>query len=168
MYKSETTLHKSPFGWGCGTQLMYSALDSGYVRTTQRKGELIANNQATNWVPAHIKTGRMGDWLENNVDWAISRSRYWGTPLPFWVCDNCEQQKCISSSAELGLKADTDLHRPFLDTGTLPCDKCDGVMRRDTAELDAWFDSGSMPFAPRGHPLPGIKAFDETFPADFI
>ncbi|HKB34278.1 MAG TPA: isoleucine--tRNA ligase [Candidatus Dormibacteraeota bacterium] len=168
LYKSETTLHTYPFCWRCGTPLIYYALDSWYVRTTQRKGELIANNQATNWVPAHIKTGRMGDWLENNVDWAISRSRYWGTPLPFWVCDNCEQQKCISSSAELGLKADTDLHRPFIDTVTLPCDKCDGVMRRVPEVLDAWFDSGSMPFAQRGHPLQGTKEFEETFPADFI
>ena len=168
LYKSETTLHTYPFCWRCGTPLIYYALDSWYVRTTQRKAELIANNQATNWVPAHIKTGRMGDWLENNVDWAISRSRYWGTPLPFWVCDKCEQQKCISSSAELGLKADTDLHRPFIDTVTLPCEKCDGVMRRVPEVLDAWFDSGSMPFAQRGHPLQGTKEFEETFPADFI
>jgi isoleucyl-tRNA synthetase len=168
LYKSETILHTYPFCWRCSTALIYYALDSWYVRTTDRKAELIANNNATNWVPAHIKTGRMGDWLENNVDWAISRSRYWGTPLPFWVCEKCGEQKCVSSSAELGLKEDTDLHRPFIDTVTLPCKKCDGVMKRVPEVLDTWFDSGSMPFAQRGHPRHGTKEFEETFPADFI
>jgi isoleucyl-tRNA synthetase len=168
LYKSETILHTYPECWRCRTPLIYYALDSWYVRTTERKAELIANNLATNWVPAHIKTGRMGDWLENNVDWAISRSRYWGTPLPFWVCEQCEEQKCVSSSAELGLAEDTDLHRPFIDSITLPCDKCGGVMRRVPEVLDAWFDSGSMPFAQRGYPRQGVKEFEETFPADFI
>jgi isoleucyl-tRNA synthetase len=168
LYRSETILHTYPECWRCRTPLIYYALDSWYVRTTERKDELIANNAATNWVPAHIKTGRMGDWLENNVDWAISRSRYWGTPLPFWVCDKCDEQRCVSSSAELGLKEDTDLHRPFIDSVTLPCSKCDGVMRRVPEVLDAWFDSGSMPFAQRGHPRRGTKEFEEAFPADFI
>jgi isoleucyl-tRNA synthetase len=168
LYKSETILHTYPFCWRCSTALIYYALDSWYVRTTDRKAELIANNLATNWVPAHIKTGRMGDWLENNVDWAISRSRYWGTPLPFWVCDKCGEQRCVSSSAELGLKEDTDLHRPFIDTVTLPCEKCDGVMKRVPEVLDTWFDSGSMPFAQRGYPRSGEKEFKDTFPADFI
>jgi isoleucyl-tRNA synthetase len=168
LYRSETILHTYPECWRCRTPLIYYALDSWYVRTTERKDELIANNAATNWVPAHIKTGRMGDWLENNVDWAISRSRYWGTPLPFWVCDKCDEQRCVSSSAELGLKEDTDLHRPFIDSVTLPCTKCDGVMRRVPEVLDAWFDSGAMPFAQRGHPRHGTKEFEETFPADFI
>jgi len=168
LYRSETILHTYPECWRCRTPLIYYALDSWYVRTTERKDELIANNAAANWVPAHIKTGRMGDWLENNVDWAISRSRYWGTPLPFWVCDKCDEQKCVSSSAELGLKEDTDLHRPYIDSVTLPCEKCDGVMRRVPEVLDAWFDSGSMPFAQRGHPRHGTKEFEETFPADFI
>jgi isoleucyl-tRNA synthetase len=168
LYKSETILHTYPFCWRCNTALVYYALDSWYVRTTQRKAELIANNAATNWVPAHIKTGRMGDWLENNVDWAISRSRYWGTPLPFWVCEQCEEQKCVSSSAELGLAEDADLHRPFIDSVTLPCEKCGGVMKRVPEVLDTWFDSGSMPFAQRGYPRSGKQQFDETFPAQFI
>ncbi len=168
LYKAETMLHTYPFCWRCSTPLIYYALDSWYVRTTERKAELIANNAATNWVPAHIKTGRMGDWLANNVDWAISRSRYWGTPLPFWVCDKCGEQRCVSSSAELGLKEDTDLHRPFLDTVTLPCEKCDGTMKRVAEVLDTWFDSGSMPFAQRGHPRQGEREFKESFPADFI
>jgi isoleucyl-tRNA synthetase len=168
LYKSETILHTYPFCWRCQTALIYYALDSWYVRTTERKAELIANNNATNWVPPHIRTGRMGDWLENNVDWAISRSRYWGTPLPFWICEKCGEQRCISSSAELGLKDDVDLHRPFIDTVTLPCEKCDGVMKRVPEVLDTWFDSGSMPFAQRGHPRHGTNEFEETFPADFI
>jgi isoleucyl-tRNA synthetase len=168
LYKSETIQHTYPFCWRCQTALIYYALDSWYVRTTERKAELIANNNATNWVPAHIKTGRMGDWLENNVDWAISRSRYWGTPLPFWICEKCGEQRCVSSSAELGLKEDQDLHRPFIDTVTLPCEKCDGVMRRVPEVLDTWFDSGSMPFAQRGYPRGGEQEFKETFPADFI
>ena len=168
LYKSETILHTYPFCWRCHTPLIYYAIDSWYVRTTERKAELIANNAATNWVPAHIKTGRMGDWLENNVDWAISRSRYWGTPLPFWICEKCAEQKCVSSSAELGLKEDQDLHRPFIDTVTVPCEKCGGVMKRVPEVLDTWFDSGSMPFAQRGYPSHGEKEFKETFPADFI
>jgi isoleucyl-tRNA synthetase len=168
LYKAETILHTYPECWRCGTPLIYYALDSWYVRTTDRKAELIANNLATNWVPAHIKTGRMGDWLENNVDWAISRSRYWGTPLPFWVCEQCEEQRCVSSAAEIGLDDEADLHRPYIDQVTIPCAKCGGVMRRIPEVLDTWFDSGSMPFAQRGHPRHGTKEFEETFPADFI
>src|SRR6266699_2817940 len=168
LYKAETILHTYPECWRCSTSLIYYALDSWYVQTTKHKAELLFNNLNTNWVPAHVKTGRMGDWLENNVDWAISRSRYWGTPLPFWVCEKCSEQKCVSSSAELGLKEDQDLHRPYIDTVTLPCEKCGGVMRRVPEVLDTWFDSGSMPFAQRGHPRHGTKEFEESFPADFI
>src|SRR3982075_4305854 len=168
LYRSETILHTYPECWRCRTPLIYYALDSWYVRTTERKAELIANNTATNWIPAHIKTGRMGDWLENNVDWAISRSRYWGTPLPFWVCEKCGDQRCVSSAAEIGLDDSADLHRPFIDTVTLPCEKCGGVSKRVPEVLDAWFDSGSMPFAQRGYPRHGEQEFKETFPADFI
>src|SRR5438309_3439486 len=168
MYKSQTILHTYPECWRSGTSLIYYALDSWYIRTTERKQELLDNNRATNWVPAHVKTGRMGDWLENNVDWAISRSRYWGTPLPFWVCEKCGEQKCVSSSADLGLKDDVDLHRPFIDTVTLECEKCGGLMKRVPEVLDTWFDSGSMPFAQRGYPRKGKEQFDETFPAQFI
>jgi isoleucyl-tRNA synthetase len=168
LYKAGTILHTYPECWRCRTPLIYYALDSWYVRTTERKAELIANNAATNWVPAHVKTGRMGDWLENNVDWAISRSRYWGTPIPIWVCDKCEEQRCISSAAEVGLADDADLHRPYIDAVTIPCPKCGGVMRRIPEVLDCWFDSGAMPFAQRGYPRQGKKEFEETFPADFI
>ena len=168
LYKAGTILHTYPECWRCKTPLIYYALDSWYVRTTDRKAELIANNAATNWVPAHVKTGRMGDWLENNVDWAISRSRYWGTPIPIWVCEQCEEQRCVSSAAEVGLADDADLHRPYIDSVTLPCERCGGVMKRIPEVLDAWFDSGSMPFAQRGYPRKGVDEFKQTFPADFI
>ena len=168
LYKSETTLHTYPFCWRCGTPLIYYALDAWYIRTTARKEQLIANNNATNWVPAHIKTGRMGDWLENNIDWQFSRTRYWGTPLPIWACEACEEKRIVSSAAELGLAPDADLHRPYIDEVTLKCEKCGGVMRRVPEVLDTWFDSGSMPFAQRGSPREGKELFEETFPADFI
>jgi isoleucyl-tRNA synthetase len=168
LYKAETILHTYPFCWRCGTPLIYYALDAWYIRTTERKSELLANNNATNWVPAHIKTGRMGDWLENNVDWQFSRSRYWGTPVPIWICESCEEQRMVSSAAELGLKDDVDLHRPYIDEVTLKCDKCGGIMRRVPEVLDTWYDSGSMPFAQRGYPRDGKELFEQTFPADFI
>jgi len=168
LYKAETILHTYPECWRCKTPLIYYALDSWYIRTTERKAELLANNNATNWVPAHIKTGRMGDWLENNVDWQFSRSRYWGTPLPIWVCEACDDKRIVSSAAEIGLKDDDDLHRPYIDAVTLPCEKCGGVMKRVPEVLDTWFDSGAMPFAQRGYPRQGKELFAETFPADFI
>jgi isoleucyl-tRNA synthetase len=168
LYKAGTILHTYPECWRCKTALIYYALDSWYVRTTARKEELIANNNATNWVPAHIKAGRMGDWLVNNVDWAISRSRYWGTPVPIWVCQACEEQRIVSSAEELGLPPDADLHRPYIDEVTLKCEKCSGVMRRVPEVLDTWYDSGSMPFAQRGYPRAGHDEFKLTFPADFI
>jgi len=168
LYKAETILHTYPFCWRCATPLIYYALDAWYIRTTARREELIANNNATNWVPEHIKSGRMGDWLKNNIDWQFSRSRYWGTPVPIWICEGCDAQRIVSSAAELGLKDDADLHRPYIDAVTLPCDKCGGVMRRVPEVLDTWFDSGSMPFAQRGYPRDGKELFEETFPADFI
>jgi len=168
LYKGESILHTYPYCWRCGTPLIYYALDAWYIRTTERKYQLIANNNATNWVPEHIKTGRMGDWLENNVDWQFSRSRFWGTPVPIWVCEGCEDQRIVSSAAELGLQDDADLHRPYIDDVTLPCEKCGGVMRRVPEVLDTWFDSGSMPFAQRGYPRHGEELFEPTFPADFI
>ncbi len=168
LYKAETILHTYPECWRCKTPLIYYALDAWYIRTTERKAELLANNSATNWVPAHIKTGRMGDWLENNIDWQFSRSRYWGTPVPIWICEQCGEQRCVSSAAELGVAEGTDLHRPFIDTVTLECAKCGGEMRRVPEVLDCWFDSGAMPFAQRAYPRDGKELFDETFPADFI
>ena len=168
LYKAETILHTYPECWRCKTPLIYYALDAWYIRTTERKAELIANNSATNWVPAHIKTGRMGDWLENNIDWQFSRTRYWGTPVPIWICEQCGENRIVSSAKELGLGEDVDLHRPYIDAVTLKCEKCEGVMRRVPEVLDTWFDSGSMPFAQRGYPRKDTELFEETFPADFI
>ncbi len=167
LYRAETIRHTYPFCWRCGTPLLYYALDAWYIRTTAFKEQLVANNLATNWQPAHVRTGRMGDWLENNVDWQFSRTRYWGTPLPIWTCEACGEQRCVESAAELGLDEDQDLHRPFIDEVTLAC-SCGGTMRRVPEVLDAWYDSGAMPFAQRGYPHQGKQAFEKTFPADFI
>ncbi|HXM54560.1 MAG TPA: isoleucine--tRNA ligase, partial [Candidatus Dormibacteraeota bacterium] len=167
LYRAEEISHTYPFCWRCDTPLIYYALDSWYLRTTDVRDQLVANNDATNWFPAHIKAGRMGDWLENNVDWALSRSRYWGTPLPFWVCADCGAKRCVGSAEELGLEPDADLHRPFIDAVRLPCE-CGGLMERVPEVLDGWFDSGAMPFAQRGYPRKGVDAFQATFPADFI
>ncbi|HKF77958.1 MAG TPA: isoleucine--tRNA ligase [Candidatus Dormibacteraeota bacterium] len=167
LYRVEEVRHTYPFCWRCDTPLIYYALDSWYVGTTALRDELVANNAATNWVPAHIRDGRMGDWLANNVDWAISRSRYWGTPLPFWVCGSCDARRCVASAEELGLDPESDLHRPYIDAVELPCE-CGGTMQRVPEVLDCWFDSGSMPFAQRGYPRTGQEAFESTFPADFI
>jgi isoleucyl-tRNA synthetase len=168
LYRAGQIRHTYPFCWRCATPLIYYALDSWYIRTTAVADELVANNLATNWVPAHIKTGRMGDWLANNVDWAISRTRYWGTPLPFWVCESCGEARCVESAEELGLPPDADLHRPGIDAVTLTCSACGGAARRVPDVLDAWFDSGSMPFAQRGYPRAGREAFERSFPAQFI
>jgi isoleucyl-tRNA synthetase len=167
LYSSGHVSHTYPFCWRCDTPLVYYALDSWYVRTTERKDQLLANNAATGWVPAHIKTGRMANWLENNVDWAISRSRYWGTPLPFWVCEACGEQRCVASADELGMDPGADLHRPFIDRVKLPC-LCGGEMARVPEVLDGWFDSGAMPFAQRAYPRYGQEQFKATFPADYI
>jgi isoleucyl-tRNA synthetase len=168
LYEGGRTRHTYPFCWRCQTPLIYYALDSWYIRTTERKQQLVDNNLATNWVPTHIKSGRMGDWLENNVDWAISRSRFWGTPLPFWVCTECENARCVRSAEEIGLPPDADLHRPAIDDVALKCERCGGEMRRIPEVLDVWFDSGAMPFAQRGYPRANREAFEQTFPAQFI
>jgi isoleucyl-tRNA synthetase len=168
LYRDETIHHTYPFCWRCQTPLVYYALDSWYIRTTDRRDALLKNNTDTNWVPEHIRKGRMGDWLENNIDWALSRSRYWGTPLPIWICEGCGEQRCIESAVEVGLDPEADLHRPFIDEVTLECAKCQGVMRRVPDVIDCWFDSGAMPFAQRGYPQANQDLFKETFPADFI
>jgi len=167
LYAAREIRHTYPFCWRCDTTLIYYALDAWYLRTTDYKDQLVAHNQATNWIPAHVKNGRMGDWLANNVDWQFSRTRYWGTPLPFWVCESCGAQRCVSSAEELGLDPDADLHRPFIDGVELPC-ACGSRMQRVPEVLDTWFDSGAMPFAQRGYPREGAEEFRATFPADFI
>jgi isoleucyl-tRNA synthetase len=154
---------------------MYYAQPSWYIRTSAIKDQLLAENDRTNWYPESIKTGRYGDWLNNNVDWALSRDRYWGTPLPIWRCDGCGVDACVGSVAELsGLAgrdlSDLDLHRPYVDEVTWPCRQggCRGTVRRLPPVLDAWFDSGSMPSAQVHHPFAADGAFHHSFPADFI
>lgn len=163
LFRAETIRHTYPFCWRCGTPLLYYAVISWYLRTTIVKEELIKNNNSVNWVPEHIKEGRMGEWLSNNRDWALSRSRYWGTPLPVWQCEKCNHTKMVGGVSELSELAksdlsELDLHRPFIDEIIFKCSECDGEMRRVDFVLDCWFDSGAMPFAG------GV----ENFPADFI
>jgi isoleucyl-tRNA synthetase len=168
MYKAETIRHTYPFCWRCTTPLLYYALTAWFIKMTAVKPALIRSNEQVNWVPEHIKRGRMGNWLETLVDWSLSRSRYWGTPLPIWVCESCAAQRCIGSVAELGLTLKDDLHRPFVDTVTLKCERCGGVMRRVPEVIDCWFDSGAMPVAQWHYPFENEQAFRDHFPADFI
>jgi isoleucyl-tRNA synthetase len=168
MYRAETIRHTYPFCWRCGTPLLYYALTSWFIKTTAVKDQLLRNNGQINWIPPHVGTGRMGHWLETLVDWSLSRWRYWGTPLPIWVCDKCDHQRCIGSVAELGLTLKDDLHRPFIDRVTLPCEKCDGQMRRVADLIDVWFDSGSMPVAQYHYPFENTELFAKRFPADYI
>ena len=168
MYRAETIRHTYPFCWRCDTPLLYYALTSWFIRTTAFKEQLLRNNDRVNWIPAYIKNGRMGNWLEGLVDWSLSRWRYWGTPLPIWGCETCEAQRCIGSVAEIGLTLGDDLHRPYIDRVTLPCTECGGVMRRVADVIDAWFDSGAMPMAQFHYPFENKDVFAQRFPADFI
>jgi isoleucyl-tRNA synthetase len=166
--------HSYPHCWRCHTVLLYYAQPSWYIRTTQIKDALLRENESTNWYPESIKHGRYGDWLNNNVDWALSRSRYWGTPLPIWRCQH-DHQVCVGSLAELSELAHQDFseldpHRPYVDDVTFSCPTCGETSTRVKEVIDAWFDSGSMPFAQWGYPyVDGSKEkFAEAFPADFI
>ena len=170
---SATIHHTYPFCWRCDTPVLYYAKPSWYIRTTAVRDALVANNQQIHWVPDHIRDGRFGEWLEGNVDWAISRERYWGTPLPFWECEGCRRVDCIGSFAELaergGLDAPLeDPHRPYIDEVTLRCLDCGEQMRRTPEVADAWFDSGAMPYAQWHYPFENADVFAERFPADFI
>jgi len=176
MLKSGTIKHTYPFCWRCHTPLLYYAKPSWYIRTTKEKEELLKGNERINWYPAHIKSGRFGNWLENNIDWAVSRERYWGTPLPFWKCEACGQATCIGSKAELveraldraQAEALDDLHRPFIDDVLVRCEACGGNAKRVPEVADAWFDSGAMPYAQWGYPKGDGDEFTRAFPADFI
>ncbi len=169
LYRAETITHSYPFCWRCETPLLYYALTSWFIRTTAVKQALIENNRSVAWQPPHIRDGRMGDWLENLVDWNLSRTRYWGTPLPVWICEDCGERRCVGSANELGLTTDDDLHKPHIDQVTLTCHKCgDGVMRRVPEVIDAWYDSGAMPFAQWHYPFDNREWFEQRHPADFI
>ncbi|MFG1877047.1 isoleucine--tRNA ligase [Sphaerisporangium sp. NPDC049003] len=166
--------HSYPHCWRCHTPLLYYALPSWYIRTTRIKDRLLAENERTNWFPATIKEGRYGEWLRNNVDWALSRSRYWGTPLPLWVCSADESHvTCVGSLKELGEHAGLDLsaldpHRPFVDDVTFACPTCGAEARRVPDVIDAWYDSGAMPFAQWGAPHVNNDVFEKSYPGQFI
>ena len=176
LFKSGTVRHTYPFCWRCNSPLVYYAKQSWYIRTTAVKDELINGNKEINWYPEHVKLGRFGNWLENNVDWAFSRERYWGTPLPVWKCEKCGAFECIGGVNELkskpgcnGLKEPLDLHRPFMDDTSFTCEKCGGQMKRAPEVIDCWFDSGSMPFAQVHYPFKNKDEFDTVLKqADYI
>ena len=174
LFKQLQYEHSYPHCWRCHTVLIYYAQPSWYIKTTQIKEALLRENASTDWHPETIKTGRYGDWLNNNIDWAISRNRYWGTPLPIWRCEN-KHEYCVGSLAELGELAGKDLkasdpHRPFVDDISFKCSECDQTMVRTSEVIDCWFDSGAMPFAQWGYPhKEGSKElFEAAYPADFI
>lgn len=173
LYRSEMYRHTYPFCWRCDTPLLYYARTSWFIRTTAAKEALLRNNAAINWHPDYIKDGRMGNFLENVIDWAVSRERYWGTPLPVWICERCGKQHCVGSIAELKSMATKlperlELHRPYIDQAELRCPGCGGTMRRTREVIDAWFDSGSMPFAQWHYPFENKEEFERAFPANFI
>ncbi|HKF81348.1 MAG TPA: isoleucine--tRNA ligase [Solirubrobacterales bacterium] len=176
LFREQVYEHAYPHCWRCGTPLLYYAKSSWYIATSQARDQLLANNEEIGWHPEHIKDGRFGKWLENNVDWALSRDRYWGTPLPIWKCTkpNCGCTRCIGSVEELrkhareAIPENLDLHRPYIDGITLECDECGSEMRRVLSVIDTWYDSGAMPFAQFHYPFEGTEEFEERFPADYI
>ena len=172
LYKTLSYEHSYPFCWRCDTPLIYYARTSWFIRMTAVKDQLIANNRSVNWLPENIKEGRMGNFLENVVDWGLSRERYWGTPLPVWECD-CGYTHVIGSIEELrkmgkDVPEDLELHKPYIDRIKLVCPKCGGEMRRVSEVIDCWYDSGSMPFAQWHYPFENQEKFKERFPAHFI
>src|SRR4051795_3119730 len=170
LLRAETFEHAYPHCWRCGTPLLYYAKPSWYVATSKLRDRLLASNERVNWHPEHIKHGRFGKWLENNVDWALSRERYWGTPLPVWRCDEGHVH-CVGSLDELeelsGVRLE-DPHRPYVDDVGFPCPQCNRRMQRVPEVIDVWFDSGCMPFAQWHAPFEREELFQDRFPADFI
>ncbi len=164
--------HSYPFCWRCDTPLLYYACDTWFIKMSAVRDRLLANNETVNWMPDNIKHGRFGNFLENVIDWGLSRSRYWGTPLPIWQCE-CGHHECIGSIEELKAKGidvpeDIELHKPYVDNVYLKCEKCGGNMKRVSDVIDCWFDSGSMPFAQWHYPFENKEMFEQNFPADFI
>ncbi|GAA2909365.1 isoleucine--tRNA ligase [Streptosporangium fragile] len=174
LYRGSHFEHSYPHCWRCHTALLYYALPAWYIRTTALKDELLAENEKTSWYPETIKWGRFGEWLRNNVDWSLSRSRYWGTPLPLWICTADESHvTCVGSLEELSRLSGRDVsgldpHRPYVDDVTLPCPTCGAEARRVPDVIDAWYDSGSMPFAQWGAPHRNADMLEKAYPAQFI
>ncbi len=175
IFKEEEYTHSYPYCWRCGTPLLYYARDTWYIRMSSLRKELVKNNEEVHWYPSHMKNGRFGEWIREAKDWALSRERYWGTPLPIWKCDKCGKKELISSYEELGDKTgkkipdDFDPHRPYIDDYTWKCD-CGSEFKRYTHVIDCWFDSGAMPYAQWGYPSAAgsEEGFKTHFPADYI
>lgn len=174
LFRHYKEIHSYPHCWRCESPLIYMARESWFAATSKLREQMLTGNQDVNWVPAEIGQGRMGEWLKGNVDWALSRERYWGTPLPVWVCDE-EQEHCqwIGSFQELeeragNLGSDFDPHRPYIDELSWDCSLCEGTMKRTPEVIDAWFDSGAMPYAQWNYPFKNEEQFQAHFPADFI
>ncbi len=179
LYNRSEYVHTYPFCWRCDSPLIYYARKSWYIRTTAYKDKLLKNNKQINWYPPEMGSGRFGEWLENNVDWALSRERFWGTPLNIWICDKCGEKKSVPSIKELlgsaiedkflaSFKKEINLHKPMIDQITLRCPNCDGVMHRTPEVIDCWFDSGSMPYAQWHYPFEHKDDFKGKFPCEFI
>ncbi len=173
LFREGKIVHTYPFCWRCSTPLLYYARPTWYLRTSQYKDRMVELNDQINWYPEHIKKGRFGNWLANNIDWALGRERYWGTPLPVWECESCHSQHCIGSIQELEERScmnleKADLHRPYVDEIYLTCKDCGGRMRRVPELIDVWFDSGSMPVSQWHYPFENVEEFKKQFPADFI
>jgi isoleucyl-tRNA synthetase len=172
LYREEMTTHSYPHCWRCESPLLYYAWKTWYIATTRYREQLLEAHRSVEWHPRDIGVNRFGNWLENNVDWALSRNRYWGTPLNIWRCPGCGADRCVGSVEELrqgrGLAEPLDLHRPYVDAVTFPCLGCGGEMRRVSEVIDAWFDSGAMPYAQWHYPFEHEREFGENFPADFI
>lgn len=172
LFNIKKVKHSYPFCWRCDSRLIYYAKKSWYIKTSRIKNDLLKSNENVRWFPEHIKYGRFGKWLENNVDWALTRERYWGTPLPVWTDEN-NHKICIGSVAELKEKAakvpeNPDLHRPYVDSIIIKCPECGKDMKRVSEVIDVWFDSGSMPYAQFHYPFENKELFEDNFPADFI
>jgi isoleucyl-tRNA synthetase len=173
LFRAGTLTHTYPFCWRCSTPLLYYARESWYIRTSAYRQKLVDLNNKINWVPEHVREGRFGNWLSNNIDWALSRERYWGTPLPVWECEGCKHRECVGSVKELSEKAgsdltELDLHRPHVDNVHWKCSECGGKMGRVPDLIDVWFDSGSMPYAQWHYPFENQEKFKTQFPADYI
>jgi isoleucyl-tRNA synthetase len=173
LFKATEYTHQYPFCWRCDTPLLYYARESWFIRTTAIRDQMQQHNQEINWYPGHIKDGRFGNWLENNIDWGLSRERYWGTPLPVWICDDCGHQHCVGSIAELkklgtDVPDDIELHRPYVDDVVLTCEECSGTMYRVQDVIDCWFDSGCAHTAQWHYPFENKELFEQAYPADFI
>lgn len=171
LIKQDTLQHTYPFCERSDTPLMNKAISSWFVKVEAIKDQMIANNQTIDWVPSHIRDGRFGNWLANARDWCISRNRFWGTPIPVWICDACGEKEVMGSRADLEKKAGKevpDLHMHFIDEHKWGCSKCSGKMKRTAEVLDCWFESGSMPYAQEHYPFENKASFEKNFPADFI